>query len=140
LAFAGAGTPRRATILALIREWNKNVTLFNNAVVKRNVGRPLEASEAQIKTVRALRRRGAYRAASPRKRRSACRPCAQSSINKTTSTAPPSSNCSGSTPTLRESGSGRPGGQMRPALPRRIAAVEKAPGSQGAENKHHVTA
>jgi hypothetical protein len=59
LAFAGAGTPRRATILALIREWNKNVTLFNNAVVKRNVGRPLEASEAQIKTVRALRRRGA---------------------------------------------------------------------------------
>jgi len=44
--------------VALLREWNKNVTLFNNTVVKRNVGRPLEASEAQTKTVRQLRRRG----------------------------------------------------------------------------------
>jgi hypothetical protein len=44
--------------VALLREWNKNVALFNNTVVKRNVGRPLEASEAQVKTVRQLRRRG----------------------------------------------------------------------------------
>jgi hypothetical protein len=43
--------------VALLREWNKNVTLFNNTVIKRNVGRPLEASEAQVKNVRQLRRR-----------------------------------------------------------------------------------
>jgi hypothetical protein len=43
--------------MALLREWNRNVTLFNNTVVHRNVGRPLAASEAQIKTVRQLRRR-----------------------------------------------------------------------------------
>jgi DNA repair exonuclease SbcCD ATPase subunit len=44
--------------VALVREWNKNVAVFNATVVKRNVGRPLAASEAQIKNVRQLHRRG----------------------------------------------------------------------------------
>ncbi len=44
--------------VALVRKWNQHVALFNDTVRRRNVGRPLAASEAQIKTVRQLRRRG----------------------------------------------------------------------------------
>jgi hypothetical protein len=41
---------------ATLRERNKKVTLLNN--IKRNVAEPLATTEAQIKTVRALRGHG----------------------------------------------------------------------------------
>ena len=45
--------------VALLREWNKNVAPFNTTVVKLTTSAaPLKASEAQVKTVRQLRRRG----------------------------------------------------------------------------------
>jgi Helix-turn-helix domain of resolvase len=38
----------------MLKEWNKFVPEYNAVLVPRNVGRPLAASEAQIKTVRKL--------------------------------------------------------------------------------------
>jgi hypothetical protein len=43
---------------ALLGEWNRNVALFNNTVARRNVGRPLAASEAQVAQVRKLHKAG----------------------------------------------------------------------------------
>jgi hypothetical protein len=48
----------RDLYLDLVKKWNRNVTAFNNTVVRRNVGRPLLASEAQMATVRKLHRSG----------------------------------------------------------------------------------
>jgi hypothetical protein len=42
----------------IVRQWNALVPLFNATVVKRNVGRPLLASEAQVIEVRMRRKRG----------------------------------------------------------------------------------
>ena len=42
----------------LVRQWNKFVGDYNRTVAPRNFGRPLEASEAQIKKVRQLRKAG----------------------------------------------------------------------------------
>jgi hypothetical protein len=43
---------------ALLKEWNRFVPEYNAAVLKRNVGRPLAASEAQRTEVRRRRKRG----------------------------------------------------------------------------------
>ena len=43
---------------ALLKRWNKFVPRYNATVVKRNVGRPLAASDAQVATVRKLRAEG----------------------------------------------------------------------------------
>ena len=43
----------------LLREWNKFVGEYNSTVAPRDLGRPLQASEAQIKEVRKQRKRGA---------------------------------------------------------------------------------
>ena len=43
---------------ALVRKWNKFVPEYNAAVLKRNVGRPLAASEAQQADVLRRRKRG----------------------------------------------------------------------------------
>ncbi len=40
----------------LIRQWNKFVGEYNGAVAPRDLGRPLQASEAQVKEVRKLRK------------------------------------------------------------------------------------
>jgi|SRR5215831_17933212 len=42
----------------LVKEWNKNVTLFNNTIAPRNVGRPLAASEAQQAQIIKLHKAG----------------------------------------------------------------------------------
>jgi len=42
----------------LVKKWNRHVTTFNNTVVRRNVGRPLAASEAQVAMVRKLSKAG----------------------------------------------------------------------------------
>ena len=42
----------------LLREWNKFVGDYNSTVAPRGLGRPLEASEAQVKNVRRLRKAG----------------------------------------------------------------------------------
>jgi hypothetical protein len=44
--------------VALLRDWNKYVGQFNAAVLKRNVGRPINATAEQIKRVRQLDRKG----------------------------------------------------------------------------------
>jgi len=44
--------------VALLREWNHFVPDYNAAVRRRNIGRPLAASDAQRDTVLKLRRRG----------------------------------------------------------------------------------
>jgi uncharacterized coiled-coil protein SlyX len=44
---------------ALVREWNKMVTTYNVVVAPKNIGRPLEASEAQCIEVQRLRKTGA---------------------------------------------------------------------------------
>src|SRR5262249_46489579 len=44
---------------ALVREWNKMVPKYNAVVVPKNIGRPLEASEAQCLEVQRLRKTGA---------------------------------------------------------------------------------
>jgi hypothetical protein len=44
--------------VALVKDWNKFVPAYNATVIKRNVGRPLAASDAQVKTVRKLRDEG----------------------------------------------------------------------------------
>ena len=47
----------------LIRQWNKFVGEYNGAVAPRDLGRPLQASEAQVKEVRNLRKaKGSLRA------------------------------------------------------------------------------
>ncbi len=47
----------------LIRQWNKFVGEYNSAVAPRDLGRPLQASEAQVKEVRKLRKaKGSLRA------------------------------------------------------------------------------
>jgi Helix-turn-helix domain of resolvase len=43
---------------ALLRDWNRNVELFNSTIRKRPVGRPLDASDAQCDQVLALRKKG----------------------------------------------------------------------------------
>jgi hypothetical protein len=43
---------------ALVRDWNRFVPDYNAAVRRRNVGRPLAASEAQIETVLKLHKAG----------------------------------------------------------------------------------
>jgi hypothetical protein len=43
----------------LIGEWNKFVPDYNRVILKRDRGRPLHASEAQVERVRALRKGGA---------------------------------------------------------------------------------
>ena len=43
----------------LIRQWNKFVGDYNSTVAPRGLGRPLQASEAQVKEVRKLRKNGA---------------------------------------------------------------------------------
>ncbi len=40
----------------LLREWNKFVGEYNSTVAPRGIGRPLQASEAQVKEVRKLRK------------------------------------------------------------------------------------
>lgn len=42
----------------LLRQWNKFVGDYNSTVAPRGLGRPLQASEAQIKEVRKLRKAG----------------------------------------------------------------------------------
>jgi hypothetical protein len=42
----------------LLKQWNKFVPEYNAAVLRRNVGRPLAASEAQVAQVRKLHKRG----------------------------------------------------------------------------------
>ena len=42
----------------MLWEWNKFVGEYNNTVAPRGIGRPLQASEAQVKEVRKLRKRG----------------------------------------------------------------------------------
>ena len=42
----------------LIRQWNKFVGEYNSAVAPRGLGRPLQASDAQVKDVRKLRKKG----------------------------------------------------------------------------------
>jgi hypothetical protein len=42
----------------LVTKWNRYVVEFNAMVLKRNVGRPLGASEAQVATVRKLHKAG----------------------------------------------------------------------------------
>jgi hypothetical protein len=42
----------------LVRQWNKFVPAYNAAVLKRDVGRPLGASDAQVATVRKLHKQG----------------------------------------------------------------------------------
>ena len=42
----------------LVRQWNKFVGDYNNTVAPRNSGRPLQASDAQVKEVRKLRKAG----------------------------------------------------------------------------------
>ena len=44
---------------ALVREWNQYVEEFNRGGIKRPVGRPLQASEAQCSDVLKMRKRGA---------------------------------------------------------------------------------
>ena len=44
--------------VALLKKWNKFVPDYNAVVLKRNVGRPLAASEAQVVQVRKLHKRG----------------------------------------------------------------------------------
>jgi hypothetical protein len=48
----------RDLYLDLVKKWNRHVTLFNNTVVRRNVGRPLLASETQVQQVRKLHKAG----------------------------------------------------------------------------------
>jgi hypothetical protein len=48
-----------ADYVALVRKWNP-VTSFNNAVVQQNVGRPLAASEVQVKAVHNKAPRGSH--------------------------------------------------------------------------------
>jgi hypothetical protein len=43
---------------ALLKKWNRHVTLFNNTFAPRNVGRPLGASAAQVQQVRKLHKAG----------------------------------------------------------------------------------
>ena len=43
---------------AIVHDWNRFVPDYNAAVRPRNVGRPLAASDAQVVQVRALRKRG----------------------------------------------------------------------------------
>ncbi len=42
----------------LVREWNKFIGDYNKTVAPRNSGRPLQASDAQVKEVRKLRKAG----------------------------------------------------------------------------------
>ena len=42
----------------LIRQWNKFVGDYNSVVAPRGIGRPLQASDAQVKEVRKLRKKG----------------------------------------------------------------------------------
>ncbi len=42
----------------LVRQWNKFVGDYNREVAPREIGRPLEASDAQVKTVLKLRKTG----------------------------------------------------------------------------------
>ena len=44
--------------VALLKDWNKLVPRYNATIIKRNVGRPLAASDAQVATVRKLRAEG----------------------------------------------------------------------------------
>jgi hypothetical protein len=44
--------------MALLRQWNAAVSDFNAVVRRRNVGRPLAASEAQVVEVHKLRKAG----------------------------------------------------------------------------------
>jgi hypothetical protein len=37
----------RDNYLDLVKKWNRHVSAFNNAIIRRNVGRPIAASEAQ---------------------------------------------------------------------------------------------
>ena len=51
-------TKLRETHNKLLRRWNKFVGEYNSTVAPRDLGRPLQASEAQVKEVRKLRKRG----------------------------------------------------------------------------------
>jgi hypothetical protein len=42
----------------LIRDWNKFAADYNSVVAPRSLGRPLQASDAQVKDVRKLRKKG----------------------------------------------------------------------------------
>jgi len=53
-----AGIEARIIYNDLVKKWNRNVTAFNNTVIRRNVGRPLGASEAQASEVRKRHKRG----------------------------------------------------------------------------------
>jgi hypothetical protein len=48
----------RDAYIALVKKWNRNVADFNSMIAPRNVGRPLDASEAQAQQVRKLRKAG----------------------------------------------------------------------------------
>jgi len=55
-----------------VKQWNRFARGSNAAVLKHNVGRPLDAGEAQIELVLKLRKPGMSLRASPRRRAWAC--------------------------------------------------------------------
>ncbi len=56
--FVNTANQHHDCYMALVKDWNKFVPAYNTAVIKRNVGRPLAASDAQVATVRKLRADG----------------------------------------------------------------------------------
>ena len=84
---------------ALLRKWNQFVPDYNALVRPRNVGRPLEASDAQRAQVLKLHKGGMSGAWT--RRRSDSRRCAPSSLSATAPTARRASTSRASTPIAR---------------------------------------
>ena len=59
LALGGKHTRRGSRSTMRLREWNQYVEEFNRGGIKRPVGRPLQASEAQCSDILKMRKRGA---------------------------------------------------------------------------------
>ena len=115
----------RERYFELLKQWNRHVDLFNNTTQRRNVGRPLAASAAQVTEVRKLHKAGGLRcAALPRTAGSACNDGANHHRASTTApTAPPSSTCSASTLTGSEVLTWKARKRTRDGLPKRIDAT-----------------
>jgi hypothetical protein len=140
LAFAGAGTPRRATILALIREWNKNVKLFN----KRNVGLRWRRARRRSRQSGAPTSRCVSRGLAEETSLGLQTVCTildqQDDVDRSTI-----KQLQRIDPDPARERVWQAKRQMRQALPREIAAVEKANAelrqvAKGLKIKHHVTA
>ena len=66
----------RERLFELLKQWNRHVDLFNNTTQRRNVGRPLAASAAQVTDVRKLHKAGgSLRGIANMTAGSACRRC-----------------------------------------------------------------